>query len=371
VTITADESMSGGSLIARHIGGGVTIRCLGENSADGDINTVRAGWTHLSNPNSHTIGTLGDPVVIEADSVSAQDIDNILSLGDMYVTALATGNMSDIRTSLATNPPSGLTDYDAVLDIEANAIGEISIPFTQVGSNTGDLSGRIRVTDISFPFSGLFKVTGIFDGEFIIDDGLDAAATIQIGQDGLLGQVFVNYANGGAAWNASADVTVGSETLSGPGYAPTPADLGGGAIGEVRFQLHDEACMPLAGTYGSPVAECWLQFYGPLVDLVEIFIIDDNGHIVGTGVFKPPVKIWREPNGGGSGAWIHGTYFYQTLPPGDGEHNTGLRIDKASGNVFESGYTYTITPETASTGLRCDVPGTPGVAGFSYVVTIN
>lgn len=371
VTITAEESMSGMSLIARHIGGGVTIRCLGDDGGNGDIDTIRAGWLHISNPNSHSIGEPGDPVIIEADSVAEQNIANLYCFADMYATVRITGDINVLHTSFATNAPSGLTDYDADLDVEANRIVDLRVPRTSVGQNTGDLSGRIRVTDPDDGFNGPFRVTGIFDGEFIIDAGLDPNADIEIGAGGLLGQIVVNNLNASEVWDTGAEVTVGAETLDGPSYDETPDDLGGGAIGEVRFMLHDEACEPLAGTYSTAVEVCWLQFYGPLVPLVEIIEIDPlTGAPVGTGFFYPPVKVWREPNGGGSGEWVQSDYRYMLLPPGDGEHNTGLRIYLDPGDVFEDGFTYTITRGTLF-GLRCLVPPAPPVRDFSHVVTVN
>lgn len=358
-----------GLLRSRSMGGGVRIECLG-TTGSGDITMIRAGWETLGGDyNEHVMGTSGDPVVIKANSVGGQDIGSIWSLSSMFVEASASGEIGSMRTSPAASPPSGLTDYDASLNVTADRVAETLIPFAQNGTNQATLSGNIRVTGTD-GFDGTLEVIGDFDDQLMVDYGLESSALISVGSAGLSGQIFINYANVSETWDQSADVEVGTEMLSGPAYSQTPAQIGGGAVGEVPFRLHEEACVPLADTYEDPIEEAVLRFYGPLTALTVIYYTDINGKIAGS-LAVPPVKIERVPNGGGSTVEVQGNCEYELITTTAGKHLTGLRIWHDTNDVFESGYTYTITPSTVTGRLKCDTPGTPDVASFSYVVTIE
>lgn len=356
-------------LQARSIGGGALIECLG-STGSGDIGSIIAGYPSLGDDyNEHAIGSASDPVVIRANSTSGQDIDIVWSLSSMHVDVVASGTIESIRTSPAANPPSGLTEYDAALNVTADRVVETIIPFAQTGTNQATLSGNIHVTGTD-GFDDVLEVIGDFDGQLMVDYGLESAAFISVGSAGLSGQVFINYANVSETWDQSAEVEVGTETLSGPAYSQTPAQIGGGAVGEVPFRLHEEACDPIADTYADPIEEAVLRFYGPLTALTVIYYTDINGKITGS-LTVPPVKIERVPNGGGSTVEVQGNYEYELITTTAGKHLTGLRIWHDTQDVFESGYTYTITRSTATGRLQCDTPGTPDVASFTYVVTIE
>jgi len=72
----------------------------------------------------------------------------------------------------------------------------------------------------------------------------------------------------GNGWTSTGEVIIGETptfiTLQNPKYPDLPNILGNGAVGEVRFMLHDEANVPLSGWMGSGLSEVKLRFYGPI-----------------------------------------------------------------------------------------------------------
>jgi hypothetical protein len=100
-----------------------------------------------------------------------------------------------------------------------------------------------------------------------IDRSTVAGSQINIATSaGLLGQIDINRGNTTGTWGGT--VTVGSTSLTVPGYTNTAASLGGGAAGLVPFGLHDESCAPVNGGHAiatggnAPVVR--LRHYGPL-----------------------------------------------------------------------------------------------------------
>ena len=160
-----------------------------------------------------------------------------------------------------------------MLDVRAAIINDLQIPYNpNPSAPEADLDGSILVTGTG-GFAGLFKNTGLFIGEFLIDYGLESAGRIllgTVGTAGLGGQIVVNHANVSETWDAAAEVSVDDVDLV-DGYPQTPTELGGGTVGLVPFMLHHEACVPLSSetnnsmTFSQLVNEgIYLQFYGPI-----------------------------------------------------------------------------------------------------------
>lgn len=92
----------------------------------------------------------------------------------------------------------------------------------------------------------------VVDGSMV--EGVRYHSQILLPEDGLEGQIIVNRADDGGAWE-NCRVFVGDVELNTPNYATLPDAVGGGLIGEAPFGLHAAASHPLHNTV-IPVNPC-------------------------------------------------------------------------------------------------------------------
>jgi len=158
--------------------------------------------------------------------------------------------------------------------VHANIDGPNGLP-PKIGSiavGDGDIKGVMRFSEFYRDQQHGFGIrvlnTGNFTGTVIIQKGLpetifSTPIAMSVPELGLGGQIIINAANNGYTWTGPVKVGTGiilDDNSAAPDMAPyytrLPADLGGGSVGLVPFNLHGTACSPPH----SPVSTCGLAF---------------------------------------------------------------------------------------------------------------
>lgn len=211
-----------------------------------------------------TIGFSGSPVVISANRHILGDI--TLRSPVNTIEAL-TGNIGSSGTPVSISVANAvdLIEADAIwanIDLVVGTAHDLGRLETRSGDFVGAGSGidGLEAGDIGAGGGRGIFIAGDLDAEvsiatldapFIIDGDLVSGRTITISQDlglDLEGQITMNYANGGGAWDGT--VVVGNTspiTLTSPNYTNSAASMGGGSIGEAAFYLHENSCSPPEG----------------------------------------------------------------------------------------------------------------------------
>lgn len=206
----------------------------------------------------------------------------------------------------------------------------------------GDLDMVITVAD---HISTDVLVGGSLNGDIVIEN-----------DDRLEGQVVINAANGSGDWVG--DVTIHSDTLSGPNYTQTSAEIGGGAVGLAPFNFHATNCIPADNTtVTSEPSSVILSHYGPVekygsTSIAELTIIR---HLT-----TSPCALCDET--------VTGDFTW-----GYAANGRDIVITPEEGEAFEDGYDYHITPVVSGdTVLRCSgVTGNPVVQSYNYNFTLD
>jgi hypothetical protein len=233
-------------------------------------------------------------------------------------------------------------------DLDAN------ITLTGAGTGTRDILSPIVVAR-DFKSGRTLSTSGS-----LIDDATNEgrisvhrnfAGTITLGSPSnntaLKGQIFINRDAQTGTWTGT--VNVGTRTINdlqsspntAPYYQALPADLGGGAIGLVRFNNHGEASQPkhqgfhteILGQPSTRLSTVYIEHYGR---------VDYTGN---AGQAQYPVVIQRRPRATPDDPW-------QTLSGASFNYSIGtinprrLVITVAGGGWFDAEYEYRITPVT-------------------------
>lgn len=318
------------------------------------------------------IGTVGSPVNIRAK-------DGIRRMSAAYahvnLDAAWNGGSGDLTRLVATTG-------DITGSVRANNIKSPSNSGIRCALNTpGDLDANVTVLDSIQGFGDASKHVVNVGGEFAAGRTFSVGGTVlagtnsslggmAFGASGLKGQVLIN-ANPSLSGQWLAPIDVGSTTLSPtPGYDELPASLGGGAVGVVPFQLHDEGSLP---QNPAPTVE-------PIAIILDSIINGDQpgdpsdirnvrvefyGPIEAESTTAPFTIVFDE--GGDMETSAATGWFTWAI---DGRE---LQLARNPANRLPFGV-YTLRPDrTGSDRLLCDVAGiaaTP-VADFTYRFKID
>lgn len=190
-------------------------------------------------------------------------------------------------------------------------VGSENTNYFRVG---GDLDANITIRRQVEPRDGTDPAPITIAGEF------KAGRTINIGTNlwgpfspqngdnggirinaagGLKGQVIVNSRNDPATTFAfGAPIAVGTTTLAAyvPHYPTLSSTLGGGAVGEVPFNLHKEDCLPANGSGAcSYPSRNWISCGSLTTDIRDTLVLRHYGPIVvENSGGNAPVKVERQ-----------------------------------------------------------------------------
>ncbi|MDX2130753.1 MAG: hypothetical protein SFY69_01715 [Planctomycetota bacterium] len=253
----------------------------------GDI-TVEHGKADFISVFGGDIGTPTSPVTIRVrDDIGSIDADAVYA---------------------SIGAPTGATVRPRIRRLAANAgpiVGDLHVRSFQLltGQNTagiyalaGDLdadviiaenttAGGFRVSGGVFPDGRILRIGGSLSNPPV--QGFNGA--IELPANGLQGQIIVNASNGGGSWVGN--VVVGTTTLvPEPDYTQTSASIGGGAVGQVRFRLHDEDCSP-ANTPSSPPEILNSKFCGRIAGQEEYITLRFYGPVRVDHTSASPVTI--------------------------------------------------------------------------------
>jgi len=264
--------------------------------------TVPSGGITAVVANGGDVGTLSSPISINtAGTLEQLNVKNNVyahintryngASGDLG--GLRSFTAGDIAGSVTTTDlvehqftgPQGISIADGDLTADVTITGDVSsgIPIDVDGDVTGDIAvgGDILETvTISGSLSGDVDADNLASGKtFEIGDTLTSTGSITLASGGLIGQIIINGAN--SSGTGSGDVTVGATTLS-PEPLYTNTGLGGGAVGEVPFGLHLQACDPPyvgsthpTATPAMPADTIDLVHYGPITGSGDLFLVGE------------------------------------------------------------------------------------------------
>jgi hypothetical protein len=250
-----------------------------------------------------------------ADVTLGEDVRTAITIaGD-----ITAGSTWDVSGELITAKTTGMEDpFKGALTVNGDLLGNLTFGLNMRGPLVvvGDL-GSNALVDIGGSvqngtngWTGSMTVQGQLLGSMTMDGGLGGPVAINnAGGSGdpagaLVGQIIINGANGTDEWDS--DITLGtvSPIVLGPNqtgshdapfYDELSANIGGGAVGLVPFELHGLDSTPidgalLLGTHS--LTEVRIRHYGPIT-------LDQTGGLA--------VKIERRtsfyPSSGG-GPWI-------------------------------------------------------------------
>jgi len=121
-------------------------------------------------------------------------------------------------------------------------------------------------------------------------------------------------------------------TLTDSKYPNLPNFLGNGAVGEVRFMLHDEASEPVNNGSGSNLSVIKLRFYGP------VKFLDTVGGQQQPGGSKQPLLVEQEIS---QGNWVDVTsalsFEFKPFDETNGVFKTSILITLTAGGNFPTG----------------------------------
>ncbi len=184
----------------------------------------------------------------------------------------------------ASSDPSEVIATGTIGFVQAASMNEVLIGDSNAISGnstvgTVECSGNFfSTTPMTMVSLDSLRVDGDYDADITIQQPLDTTDRIRVGgsfaasgfirlpASGLQGQIIINGEDVAGTWDGT--VTVGATSLSSPNYANTSGSLGGGAAGEVPFDLHNEDCEPVDGAVISSTAAkpsvISLRHYGPI-----------------------------------------------------------------------------------------------------------
>ncbi len=370
LTTTATGNFSG-SLSAAAIGStgtGVSIagNLLAPVTVSGDVLkpfTV-AGSTSA---NVSLLGTISQPVIFTAGYSSGT-----FSLGNVTSNVTFGGTLGVSGTIASTSSASTVA---VALDI----------PATKTLQITGNHMGTCTVGG---SIAGSFNVGGSLTGTLIINGSLSMGGSITTGSSGnpgLPGQVIINAGNASGQWLGSVKVggSTGTVLTMQPHYDNASLSLGGGAVGENRFNLHRKDSFPAELVAGQPI-----MVSGTGVPSESNPIEKRHyGPVTWDSLGDPPYTVWRRAAEDATEVDITSCFVQErdpnnhtivTLKPND--PNNSMIV----GERLLRGFHYRIEPKEIDEGkegsgenvLRCELPSgaNPPVldyASMEYFVCIT
>ena len=317
----------------------------------GAIDEITVGGDIGSKTNTVTIRARDGIKAMTADAVWANIDADTDSTGNGSFRALTTsvgGFAGSLMAKRLESPTSGDGLYIAG-DLSADLTLPLGIRLPI--EIDGDLTGSIDASEI---------LVGATIGSITVDGSLTGSVTLDA--SGLDGQIVVNAGNGTGDWTGP--VTVGSIILDdgsaqpdeAPSYDRASADLGGGAIGLVPFNLHgaDSSLADGAVVLNTHfLTQARIRHYGPIT-------VDQTGGLA--------VKIERRtsyyPNNNTS-SWSDVSSSWATSDVTVSGRD--LLIAGVSGQ-FDCGYEYRITRIAGR--VECDIASPVDVTAWTYLFEI-
>ena len=336
-----------GSILNIDIGGDLTgwldasAGGIGDIDVGGVVDVVRVGTSGIRSMNGLNS--------LQCDSVSANT-----QFG------LVAGNGPGVVGLLKTR--SG--DFAGILNcksLSSSGLGEDGIRIA------GDMTGTLRVQD-GGTLAKPIVITSALSGLLRFDDDLPAftgVTTVTITENaGLTGQIVFNTDDGSGTWDGTVVVGNGGSAITlspsqsqpyhAPNYQVSAEDLGGGAVGGIRYTLHDYDCYPINGQGNltlEPTTTVLLSHYGPIywAPSSAPFLID-----------------WAEA---GTEEWeaLPTSDFSYTLDP---DNHKDVYITALTDFDFKAGWDYRIRPNPGV--LKCEFgDNTINVDDYEYLIHGN
>lgn len=307
-------------------------------------------------------------------SIRANRIEGVTNPG-VHITGNLNANIEVLESAMHPINVTGSLSSGREVEMPTN-IYSGTLTFGSVAGNiiiTGDQERSITVNG---PMTGAIKIGGSLTQPITVGT---------TGNPGLIGQIYVNRANGTDTWTGAVKPAGSSSSALAtiPYYSNLSSSIGGGAIGLVPFHLHGADCVPAINSYecdGIPKygpnddkETIVLRHYGPVFDSLPgnstipyvitrqtwVAICDPSCHLPGPEDVSSKFKVTVAPTGKPREVWV----YPKTIAEG-GE------------GTFGNYYTYTIALRSTVSGLtdlRSDGTGlstAPNIAGYPYTVTI-
>jgi hypothetical protein len=257
------------------------------------------------------MGSAANPVSITARvvrSIIADSFNGTIFTNSSFVPpALPIDRVCRLETRAGGNFTGSITTSQ----LQQYFVGSENTNYFRVG---GDLDANVSIRNQVEPRDGTDPAPITIAGEF------KAGRTINIGTNlwgpfspgdgdnggikinaagGLKGQVIVNSRNDPATTFAfGAPVAVGTTTLAAyvPHYSTLSSTLGGGAVGEVPFNLHKQDCLPANGVLTcSMPSRTWSTCGTGSTDVRDTIVIRHYGPVLDSATGgTPPVRVERK-----------------------------------------------------------------------------
>jgi len=342
--ISASAIQPGVSIRADHGNIGL-VQTTGFSILGADIRAIQ-GLINNVEALSGDIGTPAAPM-----SLAARDGINRISGGNIYANIDPDDNPASPDSGSLGQLLVGF-DFDGTIGLES--FNEIRIGRDLLGqvSLGAQLSGA-QVFNIGRSFGTVSNPAKIVFEDF------DAMA----GTGGIAGQVSINDSDLGGVWAAGSTVEnqSGAIVLTGPAYTQTAASIGGGAVGLVPFDLHEESSDPVGGSSVPPDATVDFKAYD------QPAVVRHYGPT--TFSVTPPVVVERRRIGT-SGAWIDvSSGLAYSLADAGRELVLTPPTSPGSDFRFYKGFDYRVAP---TADLLCDVAASPKppVAAYTYEFSV-
>ncbi len=295
------QAGSMGNVLIRSFRGDIgTVRCTGTSQASVQADQGNINFIDVDGNMTGSVGALTGSLftlVVDGDLgtsslspvISARDEIRRVSVGRAWATILSTGNTATsgiLRNVTTTSGPFVGTISARRMEGNAQQSSGISI--------AGNLDANVTFTDAliaqfvtvagNYPATRTFRVGG----------GWAAGQTLTVSGP-LAGQVMLNANDLGSTWTGAASANSVSLTPV-PKYAALSSALGGGAVGEVPFNLHKEDSLPANGSGAcSYPSRNWVNCGSGSTDIRDTLVLRHYGPIVvQNSGGNPPVKVERQ-----------------------------------------------------------------------------
>ncbi len=347
-----------GESTANHNGNIRIINATAAGGASGDLNgTVLA--------NKFTQQLSSDKVSIQGDLNA-----DISLLNSVLIPVEISGDLNGdfvIGTEIKDNTGSG--DKDGRVSIGGDLNGDLTIGTRVLDTDSSDPNGLAGIA-----------IDGKVNGTITIGDELDSQIAIRNDQNSgdpgaLLGQIIVNASNAGKQWlknivlgTGAGTITVGpneSQPDDAPSYDRASADIGGGAIGLVPFNLHGADSNPAVGAIVLNthfLTQVRIRHYGPIT-------IDQTGGQSGVLAVKIERRTSYYPgnNNSNNNPWsdVSSRWSLSDISvSGRDLLVAGDPTEEPVPDQFICGYEYRITPIAAR--VSCDIASPVDVTAWTY-----
>lgn len=352
--------------------------------ADENIDSIHVSGSIIADYDSQLIriqatnGTLGE-LIVDGDILDYNLIDPPQG---SFIAALEIGNIEAHHVEWIIR---GSGDYDYVHLDHFHATGSASA-YAGEGASHGWRIYDFEDFRVDGGATGLFRFRTIplgtvaqFEGELAGNVYIDHAT-------GLDGQIALNCGDDSVGWVASVHVRAANNTdyitLSTATSSTPSADLGGGSVGLVRFNLHNYDCRPINGD--TTCMEAHTETWATQPYERETIVLSHRGKVFdslpSTGPI--PVVVMRQslscPYGDPCPGGATNVSSSCTVATGMGTNGREVWICMTPANSstpvsFGSPYRFTITPlvDGGTTDLRSDQTGlgtAPNVYSYTYVI---